>query len=286
MDYPLSTPALAKPDQQAFLSSFHTCLQLLATSSMKPWWQAGFSECGWKLNPLWTVYVCMALLKSDREAADSQATLLLRREKYVDQLRRALRQTPGPLRNGLLVLGDLNTSLSPTPGRIGTGVPEGSLNPIQTDWQLHLQLLTDFDLVSLNTWKRHGPNSRTFMLSPQSKQGTLIDYAFQRTAQTDAISKQAYPDRHSPLLMPQGMQHIPILGSIPWPRVPHTKLLPGPKVPTMQQAHTAIAATPGLAQAFRTQVASALAADPGPSCLNDKLARAWEIVATGCTIAS
>ena len=117
------------------------------------------------------------------------------------------------------------------------------------------------------------------MLSLQSKQGTLIDYAFQRTAQTDAISKQAYPDRHATLLMPQGMQHIPILGSIPWPRVPHTKPLPGPKVPTMQQAHTAIAATPGLAQAFRAQVESALAADPGPSCLNDKLARAWEIVA-------
>ena len=29
---------------------------------MKPWWQAGFSECGWKLNPLWIVYVCINIL--------------------------------------------------------------------------------------------------------------------------------------------------------------------------------------------------------------------------------
>ena len=47
----------------------------------------------------------------------------------------------------------------------------------------------------------------------------------------------------------------------------------------MLQAHTAIDATPGLAQAFRAQVESALAANPGPSCLNDKLTHAWEIVA-------
>ena len=110
-----------------------------------------------------------------------------------------------PLRNGLLVVGDWNTSLPPEPHVVGAGVPASSHHPVQTDAGMLLQVLKDQALICLNTWGRHGPSSRAFHLAAASTHGSLIDCAITRQSFADCISKQTRHLSASDLVTAKGM---------------------------------------------------------------------------------
>ena len=89
-------------------------------------------------------------------ADNPQEQLLQQREKFWQSLMTAIRATP--LRNGMLIIADMNTSAPPTEGIIGTGVPAPSHRPAQQDWPLFVPLLQDMDLITRTPGAVMGPS--------------------------------------------------------------------------------------------------------------------------------
>ena len=76
--------------------------------------------------------------KEDKQSLNARESLLTRREAFLQSFVKVLKACP--LRNGLLVVGDWNTSLPPEPSVVGTGVPASSHHPVQTDASMLLQV--------------------------------------------------------------------------------------------------------------------------------------------------
>ena len=208
-----------------------------------------------------TWYYC----KEDKQSSNARESLLTRREAFLQSFIKVLKTCP--LRNGLLVVGDWNTSLPPEPHVVGTGVPASSHHPVQTDAGILLQVLKDHALICLNTWGRHGPSSRTFHLNAASTHGSLIDFAITRQSSADSISKQTRPLSASDLVTTKGMYHVPLRGI----------------VPSVSQVHAAFASNPERLSLFRHQVEQQLRHIEGPDALNDVMIKAWGVVAPAAT---
>ena len=214
--------------------------------------------------------------KEDKQSLNARESLLTRREAFLQSFVKVLKACP--LRNGLLVVGDWNTSLPPEPNVVGTGVPASSHHPVQTDASMLLQVLKDHALTCLNTWGRRGPSSRTFHLSAASTHGSLIDFAITRQCSADGISRQTRPLPASDLVTTKGMYHLPLRGSIARPHVPRTPPRPY-KVPSVSQVHMAFASDPERLILFRHQVEQQLRHTEHPDELNGVMLQAWRIAA-------
>ena len=218
--------------------------------------------------------------KEDKQSSNARESLLTRREAFLQSFIKVLKTCP--LRNGLLVVEDWNTSLPPEPHVVGTGVPASSHHPVQTDAGVLLQVLKDHALICLNTWGRHGPRSRTFHLNAASTHGCLIDFAITRQSSADGISKQTRPLSASDLVTTKGMYHAPLRGSIARPHVPCTP----PRhnaVPSASQVHAAFASNPERLSLFRHQVEQQLRHIESPDALNNVMLQAWRVVAPAAT---
>ena len=120
-----------------------------------------------------------------------------------------------PFRSSILIIGDLNTTLSPLAEVAGHGILAGSKVP----WMVQereevMSLLKKHRLVALNTWNRphhtyHHPNGKS-----------QIDYVIVRKQLADQISRRCAPVP-SPIAAWRSSGHVPLAASIklnwkPW----------------------------------------------------------------------
>ena len=111
-----------------------------------------------------------------------------------------------PQRHHLLVCGDFNTAVSPSPPEIGHSVPPDQTNQ---DSSL-LTLLQKHSLCILNTWHAR-PNGTYF--SPSGF--TQIDYVITRQATANLQAKRAYPDHAFPVEGGRLTGHYPVRAQLP-----------------------------------------------------------------------
>ena len=118
-----------------------------------------------------------------------------------------------PKRNGLLMMGDFNTSLQKRGPTIGLPTYQWqhtrATGPKHSDAAELYNLTQIYDLVALNTWANHlGP---TFQFGDQHSR---IDYIFYKRHLVDASAKQVHYLHDFPLLGVSGAQHVPLLCDI------------------------------------------------------------------------
>ena len=138
-------------------------------------------------------------------------TLLSKREAYWLALTQALQGIPR--RNYAIALGDYNTQLIPEAMRVGTATLVTSHDQqCAADGPAFQRVLTDCDMVALNTWK--GPKRFAHTYS-QNTTRTQIDHVLIRREQTDAFSKQAMPQNAFPVAADRlDCLHRPIQASL------------------------------------------------------------------------
>ena len=115
-----------------------------------------------------------------------------------------------PLRNLVLVAGDLNCGLFPEKTYIGRGVAYAcQVPPDQTRLQ---QLVKDHELRALNTWKKKGAQAGTFL----SSSGTCaqIDFILTRKVHTTPRARLAHTRRDLPFIPITGMFHLPVVAEV------------------------------------------------------------------------
>ena len=169
-----------------------------------------------------------SLPKQTGAKANTRDKLLARRAESWAQLATLLHSLPA--RNQLLLLGDLNTSFTTEGSLVGRGVcsRQGSHAP---DTPTAQDLLRNFDLTVLNSWGVSGRRSCTYL--PAGASGhSQIDYAIMRRRLADPPARCTAP--HTlPFVPATGMRHLPLLGTMPWPRKPIAK----PSAPTLPRKH-------------------------------------------------
>ena len=184
-------------------------------------------------------------------------TLLEKRSEFWTQLAKALHAVPK--RNQVLVLADMNTDLHTDSIHVGKGVYVRQAQHA-SDANFLQELLRQQQLVALNTWRKAGPTSCTFLSASTGTQGSSqIDFALARHAHSDSLARQAKP-MDLPFVPTQGLRHRPILGTIPYPRPPHGK--PQKPVLTMKRVRDACLRLPALLPTFSMQVSHVHADHP------------------------
>ena len=184
-------------------------------------------------------------------------TLLEKRSEFWTQLAKALHAVPK--RNQVLVLADMNTDLHTDSIHVGKGVYVRQAQHA-SDANFLQELLRQQQLVALNTWRKAGPTSCTFLSASTGTQGSSqIDFALARHAHSDSLARQAKP-MDLPFVPTQGLRHRPILGTIPYPRPPHGK--PQKPVLTMKRVRNACLRLPALLPTFSMQVSHVHADHP------------------------
>ena len=147
----------------------------------------------------------------NRTAAQSDPaskTLLQQREGIWNKIDSWLKSIP--LRNLVLVAGDLNCGLFPEKTYIGRGVAYAcQVPPDQTRLQ---QLVKDHELCALNTWKKKGAQAGTFLSS--SGTCTQIDFILTRKVHTTPRARLAHARRDLPFIPITGMFHLPVVAEV------------------------------------------------------------------------
>ena len=180
-------------------------------------------------------------------------TLLEKRSEFWTQL------STVPKRTQVLALADMNTDLRTDSIHVGKGVYVRQAQHA-SDANFLQELLRQQQLVALNTWRKAGPTSCTFLSASTGTQGSSqIDFALARHAHSDSLARQARP-MDLPFVPTQGLRHRPILGTIPYPRPPHGK--PQKPVLTMKRVRDACLRLPALLPAFSMQVSQVHADHP------------------------
>ena len=138
-------------------------------------------------------------------------TLLSKRETFWLALTQAVQGIPR--RNYVIALGDYNTQLIPEAMRVGTATLVTSHDQqCAADGPAFQRVLTDCDMVALNTWR--GPKRCAHAYS-QNKTRTQIDHILIRREQADAVSKQAMPQHAFPVAADRlDCLHRPIQASL------------------------------------------------------------------------
>ena len=118
-----------------------------------------------------------------------------------------------PKRNGLLIMGDFNTSLQKRGPAVGLPTYQWhqarATGPKHSDANELYHLTQIYDLIALNTWKSClGP---TFQFGSQHSR---IDYIFYKRHLVDASAKQVHYLHNFPLLGISGAQHVPMICDI------------------------------------------------------------------------
>ena len=119
----------------------------------------------------------------------------------------------GIARHSAIALGDYNTQLIPEAMRVGTATLVTSHDQqCAADGPAFQRVLTDCDMVALNTWK--GPKRFAHTYS-QNTTRTQIDHVLIRREQADAFSKQAMPQNAFPVAADRlDCLHRPIQASL------------------------------------------------------------------------
>ena len=177
-----------------------------------------------------------------------------------------------PRRNGLLMLGDFNCTLAPNPPNIGQGVTDGS-SPHQ-DREEFQRIVCQNGLVALNSWSRTGSQSSTFIQPTGS--GAQLDYAIARLpCHPRCLAARGLPT--ASIVHPTGFRHVPVVGSIDRPSLPHCPSRP-PNLTAKTAAHT-IKTNPAFTDCFQQAVAERLQATGD---INHVLLEAWNAIPTTC----
>ena len=139
------------------------------------------------------------------------------RKTYWNRLDETLQLLPN--RNVLLLTGDFNCSLTQVQGLVGHD--DFSWRQARHQGRQHhdlgefVSVLKIHGLVALNTWTYHsGP---TYV---HGLQASRIDFAFTRTSHTDGLAKQPILVTDAPFIGDIEYSHIPLVGSIPFFRIP------------------------------------------------------------------
>ena len=174
-----------------------------------------------------------------------------------------------PKRNSLMVLGDFNAALSEHKPNIGPGTqPHAHQHPDQADFQ---SLIVSTGLNALNTWGRSGNKAGTFVMHNGAK--VQIDYMFSRLpCEPRLLTATAVPE--APVVHPTGFRHIPVLGFLRKPTLPHAGGAPQKMHP--YQIRQALTLDASLPQRFREAVQLQL---PHSANLHVCLQSAWNRVA-------
>ena len=152
--------------------------------------------------------------------------LVRQRAKLWAEMEKWLSHTP--LRNGTLMLGDMNTPLIPEHPVCGPGVAS-SRGPVQRDQEDFQALLRRTGCQALNTWRAPGVCSRTFLppSAGPTQHGTQIDFIVARGGLADHEARQA-KTLTAPFVPTTGCRHLLLQTTIPLPRRPK----PPPNRPT------------------------------------------------------
>ena len=143
--------------------------------------------------------------------------LLKQRARIWRQVEQWLRATPG--RHGCLLVGDLNTPLTPEPGVCG---PVPLVQNIAQQDQTELQaILRTHACCALNSWTGTGAQARTFIppKGDPALQGTRIDFVIARGSLIDNEAKQAGVIS-APFVPACGARHKPVQAKIRFPTPP------------------------------------------------------------------
>ncbi|OLP87071.1 LINE-1 retrotransposable element ORF2 protein [Symbiodinium microadriaticum] len=150
--------------------------------------------------------------------------LLKQRARIWRQVEQWLRATPG--RHGCLLVGDLNTPLTPEPGVCG---PVPLVQNIAQQDQAELQaILRTHACCALNSWTGTGAQARTFIppKGDPALQGTRIDFVIARGSLIDHEAKQAGVIS-APFVPACGARHKPVQAKIRFPTPPKSGNHPG-----------------------------------------------------------
>ena len=192
--------------------------------------------------------------------------LLERRASIWSAIRNFLSATPK--RNSLVVLGDFNCPLVPCHPHVGPGVitQRNTQHTDQSEFQL---LVQSFGITAINTWGRAGPSAGTYLHFQQHL--TQIDFILTRLPFRPA-EMRTRPLRHSPLVHPTGLRHIPLSGYVPAGRAPNQTQVS--KSLTAKVVTRSLDRDPDLHLRFQTQLAQLLSPGADPE---DAMTRAWRM---------
>ena len=174
-----------------------------------------------------------------------------------------------PRRNQLLVLADFNTDLMPDSSQVGLGVYRRQQKHAPDSAALQ-DMLRQYHLIALNTWSCSGPRACTFLSAGDSAR-SQIDFILSRQNNLDPLSRYVVP-RHLPFVPTTGMRHLPLLGSVRYPKTPRTRppqhAVSCRKVQNLCQQH------PEMLDTFHQELATLHAVSPH-SPVNELLSLAW-----------
>ena len=177
---------------------------------------------------------------------------LASREVFWSQLASTLRSVPW--RAQLLVAGDLNTPCITQFPHVGQGVVQAAESIRQTDQPRLQELLTQFNLIALNTWGRI-KHSHTYQFEhTASIHRTQIDFLLYRAQHTDSLAKSARTVQ-APFVPVTGMRHLPLLTTLPKPQKPRSKCIRTSACKASEVA-SRLQQDPELAQRFQNRVAA------------------------------
>ena len=169
-----------------------------------------------------------------------------------------------PARNLLRIAGDLNVSLLHSDSQhVGKFLPCTEKAPAQTDSHLAQTLLRRHKLTVLNTWRKGGPASATFVQNGQP--ATQIDFIIMRIQQPDPLSKQPRPCTRLPFVPTTGMYHLPVQARIPCSNRPALRHRQDLLLRYQQALPTTVSTPDELQQAMHSAWKQALADTPTPA---------------------
>ena len=202
---------------------------------------------------------------------------LASREEFWSQLASTLRSVPW--RAQLLVAGDMNTPCITQYPHVGQGVVQAAESIRQTDQPRLQELLTQFNLIALNTSGRI-KHSHTYQFEHTANtHRTQIDFLLYRAQHTDSLAKSARTVQ-APFVPVSGMRHLPLRTTLPKPQEPRSKCMRTSACRASEVA-SRLQQDPELAQRFQHRVAALIpptqVGDPA-AILNRVMQQAWHEV--------
>ena len=202
---------------------------------------------------------------------------LASREEFRSQLASTLRSVPW--RAQLLVAGDMNTPCITQYPHVGQGVVQAAESIRQSDQPRLQELLTQFNLIALNTWGRI-KHSHTYQFEHTANiHRTQIDFLLYRAQHTDSLAKSARTVQ-APFVPVSGMRHLPLRTTLPKPQEPRSKCM-RTTASKASEVTSRLQQDPELAQRFQHRVVALIPPTPigdSAAILNRVMQQAWHEV--------
>ena len=199
--------------------------------------------------------------------SDEKLEQLLRQRACVwDRLRSWTASIPA--RNKLVIVGDFNCTLTPSPPNVGPGTA-GHRKTVHKDAHVFQNLVTSQGLVATNTW---GTRERAGTFLQPTHPSVQLDFLLTRLpCQPRELCAKAQP--HEPVVHPTGFRHVPVSGRLELPVVPKRKSVP---VFSVAKTLEATRRDPLVLERFRNAVAAEL---PRHVSIDACLRAAWALAA-------